>query len=49
MTMRDASGKTLTHIETVLVQAGEGARTALPGWSWTARAKRRAATTRKPR
>jgi len=48
MTMRDASGKTLTHIETVLVQAGDGARTALPGWSWASRAKRRAAPTRKP-
>jgi hypothetical protein len=48
MTMRDASGKTLTRIETVLAEAGEGARTALPGWSWTGPAKRRAAPTRKP-
>jgi hypothetical protein len=47
MTMRDASGKTLTRIETVLVQAGEGAHTALPGWSWTRPAKRGAAATRK--
>jgi len=45
--MRDASGKTLTRIETVLAKAGEGARTGLPGWSW-APAKRRAAPTRKP-
>ena len=48
MTMRDASGKTLTRIETVLAQAGEGARTGLPGWSWAGPAKRRAAPTRKP-
>jgi hypothetical protein len=48
MTMRDASGKTLTRIETVLAQAGEGARTALPGWRWTGPAKRRAAPARKP-
>ena len=33
--MRDASGKTLTRIETVLVQSGQGARTVLPGWSWS--------------
>ena len=49
MTMRDASGKTLTRIETVLVQSGEGAHTALPTWSWTGPAKRRAGPTRKPR
>lgn len=47
MTMRDASGKTLSRVETVLVQTGEGARTALPGWKWTGPAKRRAAPTRK--
>jgi hypothetical protein len=47
MTMRDASGKTLTRIETVLAQSGEGARTGLPGWSWGGPAKRRPATTRK--
>jgi len=48
MTMRDASGKTLTRIETVLVQSGEGAKTFLPGWSWgAAPAKRRAATAHK--
>ena len=34
MTTRDASGKTVTRIETVLVESGEGASTALPGWSW---------------
>lgn len=34
MSIRDASGKTLTRIETVLVQTGQGAQTALPGWSW---------------
>jgi hypothetical protein len=49
MTMRDASGKTLTRVETILVQSGEGARTALPAWSWTGRAKRRSAPARKPR
>jgi hypothetical protein len=49
MTMRDASGKTLTRIETVLVETGDGARTALPRWSWTGPAKGRAAPSRKPR
>jgi hypothetical protein len=39
MTMRDEKGKILTRIETVLVDTGAGARTALPGWSWTAPAK----------
>jgi hypothetical protein len=48
MTMRDASGKTLTRIETVLAESGEGARTGLPGWSWTGPAKRKAAPTPKP-
>ena len=48
MTMRDASGKTLTRIETVLAQSGDGARTALPGWSWTGPAKRRTTPARKP-
>jgi hypothetical protein len=43
MTMRDAAGKTLTRIETVLVETGEGARTALPRWRWSGPAKRRAA------
>jgi hypothetical protein len=49
MTLRDASGKTLTRMETVLVESGEGARTALPGWSWTGAAKKRAGSARKPR
>ncbi len=35
MNVRDASGKTLARIETVLVKSGTGAKTALPGWSWT--------------
>jgi hypothetical protein len=48
MTTRDASGKTLTRIETVLAESGEGARTALPSWSWTGAAKPRPAPTRKP-
>ena len=38
-TMRDEKGKTLTRIETVLVETGADARTALPAWSWTAPAK----------
>ena len=48
MTMRDGSGKTLTRIETVLVESGEGTRTALPGWSWTGPTKRRAGSAHKP-
>jgi len=47
MTMRDGSGKVLTRIETVLAQSGEGARTALPGWSWTP-AKKRTGVAHKP-
>lgn len=43
MTIRDGSGKTLTRIETVLVETGEGARTALPRWRWSGPAKRRTA------
>jgi hypothetical protein len=43
MTLRDGSGKTLSRIETVLVETGEGARTALPRWSWSGPAKRRRA------
>jgi hypothetical protein len=35
MTTRDASGKTVTRIETVLVESGGGASTALPDWSWS--------------
>ena len=49
LTMRDGSGKTLTRIETILVEWGKGARTSLVDWSWTGGAKRRSATTRKPR
>jgi hypothetical protein len=48
MTSRDASGKTMTRIETLLAESGDGARTALPGWSWTGAAKPRPAPTRKP-
>lgn len=43
MTMKSASGKVLTRIETVLADSGEGAHTALPGWSWSGPAKRPAA------
>ena len=49
MTMRDGSGKTLTRIETVLVETGEGARTAWPRWSWSGPAKRRTGPVRKRR
>jgi len=48
MTLRDGSGKTLSHIETVLVNTGTDAHTALPGWSWTGPAKRKPGTARKP-
>lgn len=55
LTIKDASGKTLSRIETVLAQSGDGAVTALPGWSWApaaAKAKPAAksgtATKRKP-
>ena len=52
MTIRDASGKTLSRIETVLAQSGEGAQTALPGWSWgpakKPAARKPAAKTRQP-
>jgi hypothetical protein len=41
MTQRDAAGKTLTRIETVLVESGGGATTALLRWSWAAPAKRK--------
>lgn len=40
-TLRDAAGKTLTRIETVLVESGEGATTALPRWSWAPPTKRK--------
>jgi hypothetical protein len=35
LTIRDASGKTLTRIETVLVESGRGAKTSLPTWTWS--------------
>jgi hypothetical protein len=41
MSQRDAGGKTLTRIETVLVESGEGATSALPRWSWAPPAKRK--------
>lgn len=41
MTQRDAAGKTLTRVETVLVESGEGAKTALPRWSWAPPGKRK--------
>jgi hypothetical protein len=34
MVMRDAAGKQLTRIETVLSEKGTGSKTALPLWSW---------------
>jgi hypothetical protein len=49
MVTKDASGKTLTRIETVLHEKGTGATTALPRWSWSPAAKKPAAPTRKPR
>ncbi len=48
MTQRDAAGKTLTRIETVFVQSGEGATTALPRWSWAPPAKRKPPSKRRP-
>jgi hypothetical protein len=49
MVMRDAAGKQLTRIETVLAEKGTGAQTALPKWSWEPAAKKPAAPPRKPR
>ena len=49
MVTRDAAGKQLTRIETVLSEKGTGAQTALPLWSWEPAAKKPAAPARKPR
>ena len=43
LTLKDASGKTLSRIETVLVESGDGAKTVFPGWSWSGPAKKKAA------
>lgn len=47
MVMRDAKGKELTRIETVLSEKGTGSQTALPLWSWEPAVKKPAA--QKPR
>jgi hypothetical protein len=49
MVTRDAAGKELTRIQTVLSEKGTGSQTALPLWSWTPAAKKPAARARKPR
>jgi hypothetical protein len=49
MVMRDAKGKQLTRIETVLSEKGTGSQTALPLWSWEPAAKKKPAAPRKPR
>jgi hypothetical protein len=47
MVTRDKGGKVLTRIETVLVETGQNAQTALKAWSWTPRPAKSRATRRK--